>query len=613
MFINKKANSFIVIVLSLLFSVLNASKGSADIISSTNIDTYTINLSGSELNNISGLNLKIKIPGKKADITTGITFMGTGASVLLSTVTGPTSEEYTLSLVLTGMITDGKATITGKFIDNSIVNGAEFLVTSITRDGNSDLTSILTKEIIFSNSKATPTPTATPTSTTTPSSSPDSSPAPVSSSTPSTKADDIVDLITSEDGELDIDPSSIEENLAEDNDAKLLVSFPSTLQLKKEGLNKIYLRLQGAIDKGFINNSMLNQFSCYVFPHSADPEEIDSSPDFLKLSNPVFSIPISQNGSNFRFARRVAVNVLPDGGIGTSLLKGELGYYDVQFKGLCTVFDRDSQDGKLRDYANTLGKTVNSLTVSDLYFYFLVKNKDSDGIKFIFIDDNSSVDLTLLAPEVVTDTFAPEIVSAEIDSTGKKIIIIYNEALKSLKKQALNEVFQLKVGNSVFNTFTGSTAGNKVTLELQPTISINASDKIEIAYTGTLIKDLRGNTAVSFSGLSVNNKKDYIPPKQISATLGFKTSVLDAIDLKYDEKIDYDLLEPEPSDFFISAAAGNLTPYRVGFIGQDSIRLYFKKGQIPSGVKKLNYTPGSNPIKDLAGNSALGFTDFEVR
>lgn len=380
-----KKLSFIILGLLSLFSFGYFSKTNAEIISSTLTDTYTINLSGIHLNNVSGLNVKIKLPRKQADITTGVTFKGTGANVLLSTVTGPSAEEYTVSLVLTGMITDGKATITGKFIENSIIPGAEFLVTSITQDGGLDLTDLLTKEIIFSNSKATPTPTATPSATpsatATPSGSGGVTATPTPSASVSAQAQDIIDLIGEEGS--DIDPSEIQEALADEDDAKASITASNSVQLKKNGLNKLYVRLNGSLGKGFTFRE--DRLSCVLVTFDAG--------DFLKVQNPVFSAPISSRfnrSAKYRFSKRVALSILPDSD-GLKLLNNEIDTRKVSIAPICFAYEKARGDAALQDRANDRGKSVSSLSATEYLFGLL------DAAPSIIFGD--FIDVNLLAPK----------------------------------------------------------------------------------------------------------------------------------------------------------------------------------------------------------------------
>lgn len=381
---SKKIN-FILLGLFSLFSFGYFSKTNAEIITSTLTDTYTINLSGIHLNNVNGLNIKIKLPRKQADITTGVTFKGTGANVLLSTVTGPSAEEYTISLVLTGMITDGKATITGKFIDGSIISGAEFLVTSITQDGGTDLTSLLTKEVVFSNSKATPTPTATPSATPN-EENPIATPTP--SATISQEAQEIIDLIVSENGELEIDPSEFQEALAGDESAKVKVTTAKNLQLKKNGLNKIFFRLNGSIGKGYTRSFDHNYISCLALFGVLDN---GTSSDFLKTQAPVFSAPIPKGNSKtvFRFSKRGTISILPED-TGLELLSGGLDSVNILLLPVCLTYDKNEGEEALAQYARDKGKSVDSLNSTETLFGLL--NIDSK----IILD---STDIKLLAPK----------------------------------------------------------------------------------------------------------------------------------------------------------------------------------------------------------------------
>ncbi|MBI1858313.1 MAG: hypothetical protein HYR97_04285 [Candidatus Melainabacteria bacterium] len=148
---NKKIKLFSVVLFLLLF-IGYISKCNADTIPSTDIDTYKITLNGDVLNDVAGLNIFIQIKDNKASIKPNVTFSSQGAIAILSSVTGPQADQFTISLALSGNITNGQGVINGNFVEESILPGAEFSVIKIERDGGVDITSSLTKQIEFINS-----------------------------------------------------------------------------------------------------------------------------------------------------------------------------------------------------------------------------------------------------------------------------------------------------------------------------------------------------------------------------------------------------------------------------------------------------------------------------
>ena len=185
------------IVLLLILFLECISKCEAKLIPSTDLDTYTITLNGNTLNEVSGLNIFIKLKDNKAAIVPNITFSSQGATSLLSAVTGPEQDRFTLTITLNGKITNGQATITGKFVEGSILSGAEFEVIKIERDGGTDITNLLTTQINFSNSQVvlTPTPSSTPSPTPSPTPNPTAKPTSTPSSTPKGTTDKLIEQL----------------------------------------------------------------------------------------------------------------------------------------------------------------------------------------------------------------------------------------------------------------------------------------------------------------------------------------------------------------------------------------------------------------------------------
>jgi len=155
---NKKIK-FVSVILFLLLSVGYISKCNADTIPSSDINSYKITLNGDILNQVAGLNIFVQIKDNKANIQPSVTFSSQGAIAILSSVTGPQADQFTISLALSGNITNGQGVINGNFVEGSIIPGAEFSVIKIERDGGVDITSSLTKQIEFINSVVEEEPT----------------------------------------------------------------------------------------------------------------------------------------------------------------------------------------------------------------------------------------------------------------------------------------------------------------------------------------------------------------------------------------------------------------------------------------------------------------------
>ena len=172
MFCTTKSRFFSFILVSLVFFLTGFYECKAKMIPTSpnpDAESYAITLQGNELNNVSGLNITVKLNDNKAKIKPSVTFSAKGATVLLSTVTPLNLDNYVISLVLNGKISDGKATISGKFIAGSIAPGAEMNIIKVERDGGADITSLLITDVTFTSPAPviSPTPTEEPEDTVT--------------------------------------------------------------------------------------------------------------------------------------------------------------------------------------------------------------------------------------------------------------------------------------------------------------------------------------------------------------------------------------------------------------------------------------------------------------
>ena len=147
------------------------------------LDNYSITLSGNALNSTTALNIKVEIvPANSAQIDTGVSFKGNGATQLLTDVNQGTS---TISVVWNGTITDGKATITGMLKPGTGTGTPALNIIKVEKAGGVDITKEITSTVNLTSSTPTTIPTPTPTPSPSPSPSPSSSPKPIPSPDPS--------------------------------------------------------------------------------------------------------------------------------------------------------------------------------------------------------------------------------------------------------------------------------------------------------------------------------------------------------------------------------------------------------------------------------------------
>ncbi len=176
----KKNNYFVgLIIFGLSFFGFFNSNALAE----TATDTFSITVNGSALNTTNALNITVGFNGGTAQVDSGVSFKGTGATQLLTDVNSTTGL---ITVVWTGNITDGKATITGKIKAGSKTGNPVMEIKKVEAAGGKDITSQVTSSATITTpqltASPTPTPIASPTPTTSPT--PTASPMPTATSTP---------------------------------------------------------------------------------------------------------------------------------------------------------------------------------------------------------------------------------------------------------------------------------------------------------------------------------------------------------------------------------------------------------------------------------------------
>ncbi len=166
-------NLLFMLVISLCFF---ATKANAQSISS---DIFTITINGAALNATNGLNITVSFTGGTAELDKGVSFKANGAAQLLTDINSATKL---ITVVWTGAVTDGKATITGKIKAGSKTGNPTLSVVKVEAAGGKDITTSVTSQATISSSTPTPTPSATPSPI--PSATPSATPLATPSATP---------------------------------------------------------------------------------------------------------------------------------------------------------------------------------------------------------------------------------------------------------------------------------------------------------------------------------------------------------------------------------------------------------------------------------------------
>ena len=141
------------------------------------VDTFIISINGNALNTTQALNLTVALDNSGlAELPTTVNLKTSGAAQLLSEI-----KNNVITVLWSGSITDGKATITGKFKPGTVVGNPTLTVTKVEAAGGINITNSVAVVITTLNSQAalaTPTPSPSPSASPSPSPSPEPSPSP---------------------------------------------------------------------------------------------------------------------------------------------------------------------------------------------------------------------------------------------------------------------------------------------------------------------------------------------------------------------------------------------------------------------------------------------------
>ncbi|WP_419857168.1 SwmB domain-containing protein [Candidatus Palauibacter irciniicola] len=164
----------------------------------------------------------------------------------------------------------------------------------------------------------------------------------------------------------------------------------------------------------------------------------------------------------------------------------------------------------------------------------------------------------------------------------------------------------------VAGTGTAAISGETVTVELAE--GLRADETAYVNYTRPVANWLRGtgtgNPAVlSFEQFRVETVIEGIPPELLggSVTQTGSSPAKSMMVLSFNEALD-ESSAPAAADFAVTVSSVAVTISNVAFEGGNNVVLTLDR-LAPSGTLfQVTYTPGTDPIRDVAGNNAATFT-----
>ncbi len=206
----------------------------------------------------------------------------------------------------------------------------------------------------------------------------------------------------------------------------------------------------------------------------------------------------------------------------------------------------------------------------------------------------------------VTDTTPPTVQSAKVSVT--RLTLTFSEALGAAPSLA-NSAFTVKKtpqgGSEETVDLSGSPAISGTTLTLTlATVVLITDTAIQVRYTpptsgtGNTLQDTADNAVLAFTQAV---KIDYTPPRVADTRANGAT-----LWLTYNRDLDPNS-KPAPDDFQVANYGGEPTGRVVINVALSGRTVTLTLNSAVSGSEEfiLIYTPGSNPLRDRAGNKAL--------
>ena len=206
------------------------------------------------------------------------------------------------------------------------------------------------------------------------------------------------------------------------------------------------------------------------------------------------------------------------------------------------------------------------------------------------------------AAENTTDD--PMLTTAAVD--GSMLTLTYDEALDEGSTPAPGD-FTVQVASDPDRGIDSvAVSGSAVTLTLAA--AVLKSEAVMVSYTpgANPIQDPAGNPAAALNRMPVHNST--APPALM--TTDAATVKGDKIVLSYDQDLDASS-QPAATDFTVMVA-GEARMVSSAVVSGSMVTLTLASAVMPGDAVMVSYTPGTNPIQDMAGDPAPAIADMAV-
>jgi len=223
------------------------------------------------------------------------------------------------------------------------------------------------------------------------------------------------------------------------------------------------------------------------------------------------------------------------------------------------------------------------------------------------ISKNMAANLTNRAIVNTLDTTLPTITSATV--SGSLMTMNYSEPVytvyNNLSYTYLAGQFSATVDGSTRSVTNATISGTSVLLTLDYAVTDGQTVSVNYTQGGNPLKDATGNYAANLSGYFVRNLIDTRPPEIRNAEVKQST-----LTLTYNEGLNEKSIPPKTA-FVVKV--DNLPKLVTAIsIKNNTVILTLNSAVKEGQYVEVSFTQTSTPLQDLAKNSALGFTSFNV-
>ncbi len=237
--------------------------------------------------------------------------------------------------------------------------------------------------------------------------------------------------------------------------------------------------------------------------------------------------------------------------------------------------------------------------------YSFTDNTASDGTTYYYIvkaiDEANNQSAASAEVSATSDAIAPVPEVATVDASGTTLQLDYDESLKQNSVPATSD-YTILVGGTELTVTNIIINGDKVNLTLSP--NVKSGDNVTVSYTASTnpAQDDAGNNAADLNNQPAVNNVETVPPALNDATINGSNLIL-----SYNEELDANSV-PTVSDYTVTVNGTGRTLTNIVIDGSRAL-IELDPAVVSGDVVLVDYSPGTNPVRDIAGNAAASFTD----